>query len=121
MNDSHSTKLLSETMDNDLIGHNLSVSKLDRLKQSMAKTSSRSEAEKESLKEACQGFETIFLNTMLKTMRSTLPGSDLFGGGYGMGMYKSMYDQYLSEEIAANGNGPGIGALVYKQLVDSVE
>ncbi len=68
------------------------------------------------LKEACQGFEAIFIQSMIKSMRSTLPGDDFFGGGQGMDIYTSMHDQYLAEKISRGENGTGIGEYLYREL-----
>ncbi|MEA2060991.1 MAG: rod-binding protein [Thermodesulfobacteriota bacterium] len=74
--------------------------------------------ENTELKEACQGFEAIFLNSLMKSMRTSLPGDGLFKESHGMGIYKSMYDRYLTEDIAKNSPGTGIGQYLYRQLQD---
>ena len=76
--------------------------------------------DEKSLKEACQGFEAIFIQSMLKGMRSTLPGDDLFGKNNSIDTYTSMHDQYLAENISKGENGVGIGEYLYRQLQDSL-
>ncbi|MBF0468293.1 MAG: rod-binding protein [Desulfamplus sp.] len=73
-----------------------------------------------ALKEACQGFEAIFLNTMLKSMRSTIPDDPLLGKSQGMDIYTSMHDQYLAEKISRGENSTGIGEYLYRQLQDAL-
>jgi len=75
-------------------------------------------SENKALRQACQGFEAIFLNSLMKSMRTSLPGNGLFKESHGMGIYKSMYDRYLTEDIAKNSPGTGIGEYLYRQLQD---
>ncbi len=78
-------------------------------------------SEDRELKEACQGFEAIFLKSMLKSMRTSLPGEALFEtGNHGMDIYKSMHDEYLAEALSKQGNGIGIGEFLYNELRDKV-
>jgi len=77
--------------------------------------------DKQKLKEACEGFEAIFLSSMMKSMRQTLPGDSLFGESQGLEIYKSMYDQHLADKLAASGRGVGIADFFYRELKDSEE
>lgn len=70
----------------------------------------------ERLKEACADFEGILLGYMLKTMKKTLSGDALFGGGLQKDIYDSMYNQELAENIAEGKNSLGIGEALYRQL-----
>jgi flagellar protein FlgJ len=72
--------------------------------------------EEKKLKKACQDFEGIMINMMLKSMRQTLPGSDIFGNSMGKEIYRSMYDQELSEKIAKGENNLGLGEALYRDL-----
>ena len=71
--------------------------------------------ENEKLKESCADFEAIYIEMMLKTMRSTLDKS-ASGGGLSKDIYQSMHDQELSKEIAHGKNNFGLGDSLYKQL-----
>lgn len=73
-----------------------------------------------ALKEACQGFEEVFLNIMMKSMRSTIPEDGLFGKSQGMDIYTSMHDQYLAETISKGENSTGVGEYLYRQLQNSI-
>ncbi|MBU0995487.1 MAG: rod-binding protein [Proteobacteria bacterium] len=68
------------------------------------------------LKEACRDFEGILINMMLKSMRKTLTGDDIFGNSMGKDIYKSMYDQEIAEKIARGENNLGVGDALYRQL-----
>lgn len=74
-------------------------------------------SENKELKEACQGFEAIFVKSMLKNMRDSLPGEALFEtDNHGMDIYKSMHDEYLSEALSKQGQGIGISEFLYNEL-----
>ncbi|MDY0219618.1 MAG: rod-binding protein [Desulfobacterium sp.] len=76
------------------------------------------EGDSQKLKQACQGFEAIFLSTMVKSMRSTLPGDALFGKSQGIEIFESMYDRELVDQLAASGNGIGIAEFLEKMQKD---
>ena len=67
------------------------------------------------LRKACQGFESIFIHEMLKSMRKTIPESGLMDSGLRGKIYESMYDEALSKTLAERG-ALGIGDLLYEQL-----
>ena len=77
------------------------------------------EKDKQALHEACRGFESIFLDSMLKSMRKTIPEDKLFGDGNGMDIYRSMHDQYLARNISENGRGIGLEDFLYRQISQS--
>ena len=99
----------------------LEASKASGVSRITAQDAEGGDKDKQKLKEACQGFEAIFLSTMMKSMRQTLPGEDIFGKSHGLDLYKSMYDQQLADKLAASGRGVGITDFFYKQLDDSKE
>ncbi len=68
------------------------------------------------LKKAAQGFEAIFLNTLLKDMRkSTKQSHPLFGGGFAAGEYQDMMDQQLATTMSKSG-GFGLASMLVKNL-----
>ncbi len=105
-------------MDIDRVNQNLARAKLSRLKQQTSGMDQAKQKEQE-LKSACAGFEAIFIHTMVKSMRQSLPGDALLGESHGMDMYKSMYDQHLSDELSASKTSLGIKEFLYNQLKDS--
>ena len=72
------------------------------------------------LKEACKGFEAMFLNMMFKQMRATVPTDTLFGESNAKKIYQEMYDEKLTENIADSG-GVGLADMLYKQLSKSTQ
>ncbi|SDF57633.1 rod-binding protein [Desulfovibrio legallii] len=73
------------------------------------------EAQQEKkLREACQGFESIFIQKMWQEMRNTLPKSNLLQGREEQ-FWQGMYDQELAKKMAAAG-GVGLADMMYAQL-----
>ena len=66
------------------------------------------------LKEACKGFESIFLNKLWKQMRDSVP-KEGFLHSKEEEMYLGMFDQKLSEQLADSG-GIGLGDMLFKNL-----
>lgn len=101
-------------MDIDVVNQNMAESRIENAKDSEKLT------EKQELKEACEGFEAIFLKTVMKSMRNTLPEGGLFKASNEMDIYKSMHDEHLSEQISKGDNSVGIGEFLYRQLQDTL-
>ena len=76
------------------------------------------QADKE-LKEACKGFESMFLDMMYRQMRKTVPESPMFGKSNAMSIFEDMRDTELMKQTAESG-GIGLADLLYKQLAPSV-
>lgn len=76
-------------------------------------------ARDKELKEACKGFETMFLQMMYRQMRKTVPESPLFGKSNAMNIFEDMRDTELMKGVA-EGGGLGLADLIYKQLAPSV-
>lgn len=109
-------------MDIDLVSQNLLSAKASKLESREKNIENRALKEKE-LKDACAGFEAILMHSMLKSMRQSLPGDAVFAESHGMNMYKSMYDQYLAEELSATERGSSLGVkeFLYNSLKDSIK
>ena len=69
---------------------------------------------KPSLKDAAQGFESVFLSMLLKEMRKTLEPGSLFGHDSG-DVYGGLFDQFMSQHLA-QGKGMGLAQSLLKQL-----
>ncbi len=67
------------------------------------------------LRQACEDFESVFVAYLLKSMRKTVPKSELMNGGLSEDTYMSMMDDEIASAVA---KGPGIGlaAAIYRQL-----
>ncbi len=91
--------------------------KLESLKQRVQhrEIQGNKQEKDEKLMEACEGFEALFLQKILESMRDTLPGNALFEESHGMQMYKSMYDQYLAEDLSKS-HKLGVSDFLYKEL-----
>ncbi|MCP4673614.1 MAG: flagellar biosynthesis protein FlgJ [Desulfobacula sp.] len=106
-------------MDIDIVNSNLAKADIGKIKKQTSDLVPGKLKEQE-LKEACQGFESIFLHTMIKSMRKSLPGNALFMDSHGMDMYKSMYDQHLADELSKSKTSLGVKEFLYNQLKDSL-
>ncbi len=71
--------------------------------------------ERQKLKEACKKFEAIFIEYMLKTMRKSIPKSNLFKRENAEEIYTSLFDQKIAEKIAES-KGLGISEILYEKL-----
>ena len=69
----------------------------------------------EKLRKACADFESLFLNYMLKSMRSSVPEGGITGQSEEGKMFQSMFDENLANEISSSG-GLGLGDILLKQL-----
>ncbi len=106
-------------MDINLVNQNLSKASLEKIKKQGADIENNALEDKE-LKEACAGFESIFLHTLIKSMRESLPGNALFDESHGMDMYQSMHDQSLADELSKSRFSTGIKEFLYKELKGSI-
>ena len=86
------------------------------LKANVARSSSELEgSDSESLRRACQEFESVFLTYLLKTMRSTVPKTEHSLSDPSGDMYLSMMDEELAR-AASRGPGIGLATAMYRQL-----
>ncbi|WP_022664687.1 rod-binding protein [Desulfospira joergensenii] len=76
--------------------------------------------EDQELKEACEGFEAIFLKKIMESMRDTLEGDALFGESNSSSIYTSMYDQYLTDELSKANQTTGLKNFLYNQLKNTI-
>jgi len=99
----------------DLVQQNMAFSGLDKVKTQALETEKDQE-----LKDACAGFEAVFLKEMIQSMRNTLPGDALFKESNATNIYKSMQDQNLAESLSKSHQSTGIKEFLYQQLKDSL-
>jgi len=76
-------------------------------------------AQDKQLKEACKGFESMFLSLMYKEMRNTVPKDPLFGESNAMSIFKDFQDTEMMKNVAESG-GIGLADMLYKQLSPQV-
>ncbi|MGM0452568.1 MAG: rod-binding protein [Thermodesulfobacteriota bacterium] len=67
------------------------------------------------LKQVCQDFEAVFINTLFKEMRSTVPDEGYLGDGPGKEVFQEMMDSEVSRQVARQG-GLGLGRQLYQQF-----
>ena len=75
--------------------------------------------EQKRLRDACEGFEAMFLSLMYKEMRKTVPKNELFGDDIAEEIWHSMLDTALMEN-AAKAGGVGLADMMYQQLSQPV-
>jgi flagellar protein FlgJ len=68
------------------------------------------------LKKTCSDFESVFIQSLVKTMRKTVIKSGLLPESPGTETYKSMFDQQLSTFLS-KGQGMGLGQAMFNQMV----
>ncbi len=74
--------------------------------------------QKPSLKDAAQGFESVFLSMLFKEMRQTLEPGSLFGND-SSDIYGGLFDQFMAQHLA-QGKGMGLAQALLKQLEPKV-
>ncbi len=67
------------------------------------------------LKAACQQFEALFVHSMYKEMRKTVPTDGLVPAGSGQDVFQEMMDWEVAQK-ATQGSGLGIAEALYRQL-----
>ena len=84
--------------------------------QGFVRTMTDADVEAKKLREACEGFEAMFLSMMYKQTRATVPEGGLFGKkSNAMNIFEDMRDTELMNEVSKSG-GIGIADMMYKQL-----
>lgn len=66
----------------------------------------------EKLREVAQNFESLFIQTLLKSMRSTIRKSGLIDGGRGEEIFTGLLDQRLAEVTSQRGDGIGLARMI---------
>lgn len=72
------------------------------------------EVKAQKLREACEGFESIFIQKMWQEMRNAVPKTNLLTGREER-FWQDMYDQELSKSMTKAG-GIGLADMMYEQL-----
>ncbi len=71
-------------------------------------------APNEAAKEVAQQFESIFIELMMKSMRSATPKDSLFGSDQ-MEAYQDIADKQLAVDMASSG-GLGLAEIIQQQI-----
>ncbi len=95
----------SNKLENNINKLSENINNVDRLK------------EEKALKSACEDFEAIFINMMLKSGRNTVVEGGFIEKSNGTKMFEDMYDQEMSSAMSKSGNGGmGIAKMLYTQM-----
>jgi len=86
------------------------------LAQLKVKAGGNSDDKQEALGEVARQFETIFLKMMLKSMRDTVPESELMDNDKTR-FYQSMYDDQISLDLSKRGD-LGLAQMIVNQMGD---
>ena len=83
------------------------------------------DAEKARLKKATKEFESFFTYQLLKSMRKTIPKSELteggaFSGGMGKDIFTDMFDMNMAKEMTDKSD-KSISAILYRSLEKIIE
>ncbi len=76
------------------------------------------EKQQEGLKQLCQDFEAIFLNSLFQEMRRTIPEGGLMGESPGTDLFQEMMDMEVAGEMAHRG-GLGLAQGLYRQFLEA--
>lgn len=85
-----------------------------RMAENLAQSGVDDEAKRAKMRQACEGFESIFIQKMWEQMRATLPKEGLMKSKEEE-FWMSMYDQELAKSIAGSG-GIGLADMMMTQL-----
>ena len=69
------------------------------------------------LEKACSEFEAVFVNYMLKSMRTAVTEDGLLGNNNESKIIQSMFDENLALGMA-KGKGMGLGKMLFESLKD---
>ena len=89
------------------------------LKKSPISSDTMKDVKDEKLRKACADFEAIIIQQMLRTMRKSVPKSELLETSYAEEIYQSMHDDELAKGLA-HGRGVGLGELLFRQISGQV-
>ncbi|XPV75217.1 MAG: rod-binding protein [Desulfovibrio sp.] len=90
-------------------------SKMRSLKRSL----SGGPTEEQQLREACKGFESVFISKLWKEMQNTVPKNEMMHGKMEK-QYLSMFDKEFADKMTDNG-GIGLADMMYDQLKDKLK
>jgi Rod binding domain-containing protein len=102
---------MKAAQDMELVQHKMRV---DALRKQLAPE----QDPKAKLREACQGFEAVFIQKMWEEMRNNVPKAGYLHSKDEQ-MYQSMFDHEFSKKMASAG-GIGLADMLYDQLAQTL-
>lgn len=85
------------------------------LAQAKTVTDQKGLKDRAALKKSCQDFEAIFIQSMFKSMRKTVPEGGLFERDHTTEMYQDMLDQEIASKISQR-QSVGLADQMYRQM-----
>jgi len=79
------------------------------------------ESQEQTLRTAAQEFEGMFVNLLLKSMRSTVMESDLVENKGEMNTYRDLLDQEMSKNLGSGPNGIGVADMIIDRYMPMLE
>ncbi len=79
------------------------------------RTDRRGQLDQESLRRSCQDFEAIFIQSMFKSMRKSIPDGGLFEKDTAHEIYQDMLDGEVAKEISRQ-QSLGLADQMYRQM-----
>jgi soluble lytic murein transglycosylase-like protein len=74
---------------------------------------------RQDLARTAREFESVFLDILMRSMRETVPDSDLMGSGGATKIYRQMHDSEMARAVAGTGGGLGIARLLESHFADA--
>ncbi len=91
----------------------------ERLRQ--LQQQSPTEENRAGLERSAKEFEAVFMNTLMKAMRKTVPDNKLFNGGGSTKFYRQMHDAEMAKALATGNSGMGIADLIIRQFEQNID
>ena len=97
---------------------NAAHERLDKSAKSGVMTDEQIAQRNKDIKEASVQMEALMLKMLYNDMWKTVPKDKLFGDDNAMDIYRDMYHEELTKQMAMDG-GIGLADFIYKQLTSS--
>jgi soluble lytic murein transglycosylase-like protein len=81
---------------------------------------SATEENRAGLEKSAKEFEAVFMNTLMKAMRKTVPDNKLFNSGGATKFYRQMHDAEMAKALATGNSGMGIADMIVRQFEQNV-
>lgn len=91
----------------------------DRLRR-LTQGAAQGQESREGLVKAAKEFEGVFLNQLMKAMRSTIPDNKLFNTQGPTKFYQQMHDAEIAKALATGHSGMGVADLIIQQFESTV-
>jgi len=95
--------------------------KLNRLAEAVSGQDSETSESRDELIKAARQFEGVFLNTLMKAMRKTVPDNKLFNTSGPTKFYQQMHDTEIAKALATGHSGMGVADLIIQQFEATVD